>query len=45
MHRVPRRDIAVAFGVFLVLALVHTWPLVTGLNHLSIWNDDEWLNA
>jgi hypothetical protein len=31
--------------VFLLLALIHTWPLVTGLDHLSRHNDDEWLNA
>ena len=40
-----RRATAGAASVFLLLAMVHTWPLITGLNHLSSWNDDEWLNA
>ena len=34
-----------AAAVFFLLALIHTWPLVTGLDHLSRHNDDEWLNA
>ena len=44
MHQVPRRAVISAAGVFLLLAVVHTWPLATGMNHLSRWNDDEWLN-
>lgn len=40
-----RRRTLWAACVFLLLAIVHTWPLVTGLNHLSRWNHDEWLNA
>ena len=34
-----------AAAVFFLLAAIHTWPLVTGLDHLSRHNDDEWLNA
>ena len=40
-----RRRSGWAALVFLLLAVVHTWPLVTGLDHLSRWNHDEWLNA
>ena len=45
MHRISRRGACWAAGVFLFLAVVHTWPLVTGLDHLSRHNDDEYLNA
>ena len=45
VRRVPRRAVGWAVGVFLLLAVVHTWPLITGLNHLSSENDDAWLNA
>ena len=34
-----------AASLFLLLAIVHTYPLITGLDHLSRHNDDEWLNA
>ena len=44
-RRVTRRAVGWAVGVFLLLAVVHTWPLITGLNHLSSENDDAWLNA
>ena len=43
--RVSRRAVGRAVGIFLLLAVVHTWPLITDLNHLSGGNDDEWLNA
>ena len=32
-------------GFFFLLAVIHTYPLITGLDHLSRHNDDEWLNA
>ena len=31
--------------LFLLLAIIHTWPLATNLSHLSRFNADEWLNA
>ncbi|MEE3203539.1 MAG: hypothetical protein VX262_09645 [Acidobacteriota bacterium] len=34
-----------ATAIFFLLAVVHTYPLITGLDHLSRHNDDEWLNA
>ncbi len=34
-----------ATAVFFLLAVIHTYPLITGLDHLSRHNDDEWLNA
>ena len=34
-HLVSRRGLGWATGVFLVLAIIHTWPLVTDLNGLS----------
>ena len=42
---VCRRKTLWAASVFLLLAVVHTWPLATGLDHLSRRNNDEWLNA
>ena len=36
---------SLAVGLFLFLAVAHTWPLITGLDHLSRYNDDEWLNV
>lgn len=43
--RTPPRRILQATGVFTLLAIIHTWPLVTGLDHLSHHREDEWLNA
>ena len=40
-----RRRTRWAACVFLLLAIGHTWSLITGLDHLSRPNDDEWLNA
>ena len=34
-----------AIATFFLLAVIHTYPLITGLDHLSRHNDDEWLNA
>jgi len=34
-----------AIAIFFLLAVIHTYPLITGLDHLSRHNDDEWLNA
>ena len=34
-----------AAAIFFLLAVIHTYPLITGLDHLSRHNDDEWLNA
>ena len=34
-----------AAALFLLLAVLHTWPLATGLNNLSRIHDDAWLNA
>ena len=34
-----------ATASFFLLAVIHTYPLITGLDHLSRHNDDEWLNA
>ena len=34
-----------AAAIFFLLAIIHTYPLITGLDHLSRHNDDEWLNA
>ena len=31
--------------VFLLLAVLHTWPLATGLSYRSLIHDDAWLNA
>ena len=39
------RRLALASLVFAFLAVAHTYPLITGLDHLSRHNDDEWLNA
>ena len=39
------RRLAFASLVFVALAIAHTYPLITGLDHLSRHNDDEWLNA
>ncbi len=39
------RRLALASLVFVALAIAHTYPLITGLDHLSRHNDDEWLNA
>ena len=34
-----------AASILLFLSIIHTYPLITGLDHLSRHNDDEWLNA
>ena len=34
-----------AASLFLLLAVVHTWPLAIGLSHLSRMHDDAWLNT
>ena len=34
-----------AASIILLLGIIHTYPLITGLDHLSRHNDDEWLNA
>ena len=39
------RRLVLASLVFVALAIAHTYPLITGLDHLSRHNDDEWLNA
>ena len=44
-RRVPPLAVGWAVGGFLLLVVVHTWPLITGLNHLITENDDAWLNA
>lgn len=34
-----------AASLFLLLAILHTWPLATGLSSLSRIHDDAWLNT
>ena len=50
MSDVPRSGLSArrclwAASIFLLLAIIHTYPLITGLDRLSRHNDDEWLNA
>lgn len=40
----PLRRKGEALFVFLLLAALHTWPLVTALHEISRDNDDERLN-
>ena len=44
-HRLSVRCVAEAAGVFLLLAILHTWPLASGLGQYSRNNDDERLNT
>ena len=45
IRSVPGRQLWAATALFLLLTLVHTWPLAADLSRQSRVHDDVWLNA